>query len=476
MNIKILCKKYTNLSDEDIEEIEKVSETIQTTAELVDADVFIDCLTSEEDKAVVVAQAKPLSGKSNYDKSVIGKFALEEDEPAAIKTLNTGTVSRGLKAITQEKKNVKQHTVPIRNKTGKIIGVLIIEQDPRNMDENESDILLKPIYSKIFEEIPETFEQINKNMGFIIDNIESPIIIFNSKGLAIYANDFAEKLYEKIGYEQDIIGVNFDEISLSNNKFKYFKDGDVGEENLISEIKIKNHYLKVKYNLIIEKEGLKGINMIVFDETEKKEKERELVLKSVVIKEIHHRVKNNLQTIVSLLRLQSRRVDEPYIRKAFNESISRISSISIIHELLAEEGIDEIYIKDILDSLRVNMLKYIENPDLTVNIDLVGSNFYIHSDKSTSIALIANELMQNSIEHGFKGRKQGNILISIEEIDEYMQMKIIDDGLGFNVEDKGKYNLGLNIVEQLVKDKLDGELLIHSDEFGTEVKVKIKKE
>lgn len=474
MNIKKICKQHTNLSKEDILELEKIATTIQTTAELVNADVFLDCLTLDKDRAIVVAEAKPLSGKSNYDKSVVGQFAHKRNEPAALKTLNEGIVTRGLKAITQENKVVKQHTVPVRNNEGHVIAVLIIEQDPTEMENNESDILLKPIYDKAFEEIPDFFEQVSKNMGFIIENIENPVIIFNLNGLAIYANECAQRLYKDIGFEKEIIGLYFDELTICNRKFSDFQDGKIKKEKLVNEIKIKDHYLEVKYKVMKEKAELIGINMIIYDVTEQKEKEKELVLKSVVIKEIHHRVKNNLQTIVSLLRLQSRRVDDPYIRKAFNESISRILSISTIHELLAEEGIDEIYIKDILYRLKTNMLRYIERPDLNVNIDLVGDNFYIASDKSISIALIVNELIQNSIEHGFNNREKGKILISIEKFDKDVKIEITDDGVGFQVEEKEKYNLGLKIVEQLVCDKLDGELKITSNELGTKAIIKLK--
>lgn len=474
MRIRSLCRENTDLSHEDIMELEKLSTTLQTTAELVDADVFLDCLTEDRDRAIVVAEARPLSGKSNYDESVVGKFAYRRNEPAALRTLNTGLVTRGLKAITQENKIVRQHTVPVRNHQGRVIAVLIIEQDPLYMDRMESDILLKPIYDKEFEKLPEVFDHITMNMEFIIENIDNSVIIFDSMGRALYANDYAEKLYEMIGYIGKIIGLDFDSLVLDDKKFSDFKTGKYKEEEFVNEIKIDNHYLEVKYNVMKEKEELIGINMIVFDVTEKKEKEKELILKSVVIKEIHHRVKNNLQTIVSLLRLQSRRVDEPYIRKAFNESISRISSIAIIHELLAEEGIDEIYIKDILNSLKNNMLRFIERPDLSLTIDLVGDNFIIDSDRSTSIALIVNELIQNSIEHAFKDRADGRILIGLKKSEEEIEIKISDDGIGFDVNSKKDYNLGLKIVEQLVRDKLDGELEISSSSMGTETIIKLK--
>lgn len=471
MSVMELCKRYTELNDEDIRVIMEISTTLNATAELVGGDVFIDCLTRDRSKAVVVAEARPFSERSNYKERVVGKFALQENEPAAIRTLNTGTVSRDFKAITQEKKIVVQNTAPIRNKKGKVIGVLIIEKSIEKDVLDNEQILSKPLFDKSFELIPETFKYINKNMDFITQDIDNSIVIFNKEGTAIYANKCAEDLYMRLGYSYDITGRNFKDLALDGSSFNNIISVN---STMTTEVVSEGRFLEVKYSVVIENQIVEGVNMIVVDITDRISREKELMAKSVVIKEIHHRVKNNLQTIMSLLSLQSRRVEDIYLKKAFQESISRISSIAVTHELLASDGIDEVYILDILKKLADNMLNYIEIPNLLVSIDVLGDNFSINSDKSTSIALVVNELIQNSIEHGFKNRNEGNIKIEVVKKDSKVTIIYKDNGSGFLLEDISEKSLGLNIIEQLVEGKLNGDLKIYSDHFGTEVTMEFK--
>lgn len=142
--------------------------------------------------------------------------------------------------------------------------------------------------------------------------------------------------------------------------------------------------------------------MIIRDIIEVKAKEKEPILKSVAIQEIHHRIKNNLQTISSLLRLQFRRMKDRNAKKALEESISRIVSVSITHELLSESGIVDVDIKILIERIADNGKDYLLEPNKNIDIKVLGNTFVVDSQYATSIALIANELIQNSIDDGFK--------------------------------------------------------------------------
>ncbi len=220
------------------------------------------------------------------------------------------------------------------------------------------------------------------------------------------------------------------------------------------------HFLK-------HKDKINGVVMFIKDNTDVKEKEKELILKSVAIKEIHHRVKNNLQTIASLLNLQSRRIDNQVVKKAFNESISRILSIAVTHELLAQKGIDDIDIKMILSKLKDTTAVYGISPEKRIQIEVKGDSVIVNSDKATSIALVVNELLQNSVDHAFQDRDDGNIEILIQKGSLYSSISVIDNGVGFNKESVKSGQLGQKIVEQIVKDKLAGHLTIESNPDGT---------
>lgn len=468
--LREICSIHTNLSDIEIKKLESIASNLPIIADLVKADVFIDCLTRDPNVAIVIAEAKPSIYPSMYKDSVVGELALRKNEPAALRTLEIGMATRDLKAITQENKTVKQNVVPIKNNAEKTIACLIMEQDiTEHVNKN-----------KHMEILAETTEQLTETLLTFIDNentityhINDAIVMFDPKGVATYGNPVADELYKKLGYRDHIIGMNFDNLAFDGSVFhKIIKEQAFN----ISEVNIGTLSLQVKYAVVKQKNVLAGVIMLIKDITEVKEKEKELILKSVAIREIHHRVKNNLQTIASLLRLQSRRIDNELVRKSFNESISRILSIAITHEILAQKGVDNVDIKTILSRIKDNTLDYGIVPNKEIKIELKGDSITLDSDKATSIALVVNELLQNSIEYAFKNKNSGFIEVSIQKGSMYSSISIIDNGGGFDLKAIRQGSLGLKIVNSIVKDKLAGDLHIDSTSNGTKVIFDFKNE
>jgi two-component sensor histidine kinase len=191
--------------------------------------------------------------------------------------------------------------------------------------------------------------------------------------------------------------------------------------------------------------------------------------KTTEIAEIHHRVKNNLQNIISLIGLQANRSQNAEVKAFSQEIISRIFSISLTHELLAHNGVDHTGINDLIRKLINSSMNFIipENLDLTAEVS--GDEILLDSDKATNIALVVNELIQNAIKHAFIGREKGKITVAIERGIVYSNIIVSDDGVGFGgSEHRG---LGLNLVSSLVNNKLKGSLDIASDGSGTRVKL-----
>ena len=188
----------------------------------------------------------------------------------------------------------------------------------------------------------------------------------------------------------------------------------------------------------------------------------------MAIKEIHHRVKNNLQTIASLLRLQSRRIEGTEAKKAFDESISRIISIAVTHEILAQNGVDDVDIKTILERIFSNVMK-ITTEECEIKLSITGDTFLIDSDTATSVALVVNELVQNSIQYAFIDRDSGVIEINIEKGIQYSSIFVKDDGNGFEKGKTREGSLGMSIVKSIVEEKLKGCVNIESNVNGTKV-------
>jgi two-component sensor histidine kinase len=456
--LRTICKQHTTLSDKSIRKLEKIAEGLTVLSKLLKADIFIDCPTGINDTAIVVAEANPETG-SSYTQSVVGQYAYRKNEPAVLRTLETGLPSRDYKALTQENTLVRQNVVPIKNEKEEVIGVLIVEEGSNDTGLNKE---LNFLHDATNELLRSSLEMTKEQK--IIDYINDGIIIFNEKGILIYANSKAKNIYKKIGYKHNILGAKFSNIVLNNISFKEVLEGIIPGS---VDIHIAKMDLNIHYYLIKESKNVKNVVLFIKDLTEIKEKEKELILKSVAIKEIHHRVKNNLQTIASLLRIQARKTEDEAVRQAFNESINRILSIAVTHEILAQNGLDDLKIKEMFSKILKNSIRASIGENLDLKTSISGDDFKINSDKSTSIALIANELIQNSITHGFKGMTSGKIDITVKQGKIKSKVTIADNGVGFKSKDFKNESLGLQIVKSLVKEKLYGTIDIKSTKMGT---------
>lgn len=458
--LRELCYKYTTLCEKDIEIIENIAMTIQFIADSTGCDVFIDCPTTDINEAIVVAEAKPTDQTSLYREKVVGKLALRQNEPAVLRAIDVGRAGRDIKGVTQEQIKVKQSVEPLTNSEKKVIGILIIEKDVTKDLYNNRKI---EILAEANEELTTQIAGRNDNDSYIT-YVNDAILIFNEDGILKFKNHEADLIYKRLCYNEDIMGMSYSNLTLTNKVFK-----DIISKNSIDvyDVEVAGMCLQIKH--IVQNNKDLNLVVIIKDITDMKLKERELILKSVAIKEIHHRVKNNLQTIVSLLRLQYRRVDSKEFHDAMNESINRILSIAVTHEILAKEGIDEVSIKEVINRIKYSMVGFEKEDNVRLDINIIGDDIRLSSNNATSIALVVNEIIQNSIKHAFVGRGEGEISIIIEQGNSYSTITIIDDGIGFDVEKVFSNSLGLIIVRSLVNDKLEGNLNIYSNNEGTKV-------
>jgi two-component system, sensor histidine kinase PdtaS len=175
------------------------------------------------------------------------------------------------------------------------------------------------------------------------------------------------------------------------------------------------------------------------------------VMRGVLAQEIHHRVKNNLQTVASLLRLQARS-DDVDPRKALEDSVNRVLSIAAVHEVLTQRRDEEVDLEELFDRLR-SMLVQGLGAEKTVNADLEPIS--LAGDRATALALVFSELLQNALEHGGT-----SVRVELAQRDGQIVLAIADDGAGITGEDTGT---GLSIVRALVRDELRGTLELSSN-------------
>ena len=196
---------------------------------------------------------------------------------------------------------------------------------------------------------------------------------------------------------------------------------------------------------------------------EKKNEENELLLK-----ELHHRVKNNLQVIYSLINLQKRRLETPALNNTLSMVQNRIKTMSLVHQNLQENNsLKDVnlaaYIKTISEYLKSLYLNDEKEITIKLNID---NNIAFTMDKSITIGLLINEIMSNSLKYAFKGRSSGEISITIQVIQDGFQMKVSDNGNGFVADESKTKSLGMYLIKNLVR-QMQGKYEVDSIEGTT---------
>lgn len=185
------------------------------------------------------------------------------------------------------------------------------------------------------------------------------------------------------------------------------------------------------------------------------------------LKEIHHRVKNNLQNVASILRLQIRRLDRTTAEQAMNDSIARIMSIALVHDTLCKGEIGMVDLRDLIDSVSGVSLK--SHTDPLIELFISGPTVVLPSREATSLALVLNELVQNAARHAYRGQSRGKLYIEIDRQAKNLSVTVRDEGSGlpdgFDPDRDG--NLGLTIVRTLVKDDLHGRFQLSRDKETT---------
>jgi len=195
----------------------------------------------------------------------------------------------------------------------------------------------------------------------------------------------------------------------------------------------------------------------------------------VALREMHHRVKNNLQLVASILNLQARKAENEETKLIFRENVSRVLSIASIHDMLVYSSGDmsEINSKALMEKLRHNLIVLIP-PEKQITLDMSADEISLASDTATSVALVITELVTNAFFHAFSGRSEGCVTVSLNSGNLFHTVTVQDNGSGFDVQNRRKDSLGLSIVNATVQDKLRGRVRINSDEHGTTVSFDFK--
>jgi two-component sensor histidine kinase len=202
-----------------------------------------------------------------------------------------------------------------------------------------------------------------------------------------------------------------------------------------------------------------------------------LVMNSMLVREMHHRIKNNLQMVAMLLRLQLRDGQEVSARDVLHQTINRIMSIAAVHEALSQEGFRLIEVKALIQQAAHMATQNMLRPEQHIRVTIEGDEVRLPAQPATTLAITANELIQNALEHGFGDAASGSVRVRLGDEDARIVLSVSDDGAGLPEDFQPDSSLGLQIVNTLVTEDLRGEFSLRSnDGRGTVATVTIPKQ
>ncbi|GAA2106091.1 PAS domain-containing sensor histidine kinase [Microlunatus panaciterrae] len=296
-------------------------------------------------------------------------------------------------------------------------------------------------------------------------------IRIDADGDVEYASPNALSAYRRLGLTADLQGEHLPTLTA---ELVPAPDGPVDDslQSILSgrtarrtEAVSGDAHLLIRTVPLIRRGKRTGAIVLCRDVTDLRNRERELVTKDATIREIHHRVKNNLQTVAALLRMQARRIESPEAKTALQDAMSRVASIAIVHETLSQTFDEVVEFDRVADQL-LRMVGDVSAASGAVSACRVGSFGLVSADLATSLSMIVTELCQNAVEHGL-ANSSGELRVLPAVADGRLRVEVVDNGKGLpdDFSWPSTRSLGLSIVSTLVAE-LEGTIELGPNPAG----------
>jgi len=286
------------------------------------------------------------------------------------------------------------------------------------------------------------------------------------RGSVEFASPNALSAFRRLGLVGDLVGAHVGKLATDlvdrrptdRGPLGFFDSADSAETDLENT----SASLMARVIPLRSAEGRAGSVVLLRDVTELRLRERELISKEATIREIHHRVKNNLQTVAALLRLQARRTTVDEAKGALEDAERRVASIALVHETLSHGFGDAVDFDEIADGLLRSIIDLGSVGPSRIRATRVGSFGPLPGEVATPLALVVTELVQNAADHAF-GEGGGTVSVAVNRIRDRLKLRISDDGRGLPADfDAARNGLGLSIVTTLVESELGGTIAFAS--------------
>ena len=501
-----LAARHTTLDRAELEHLQRLLVSWGVLADLSFSDLLLLAAaeTAGPDRLVVLGQARPTTGATLVRLDLVGSVEPAEHWPWAVEALETGRVVTGEAAVplpapvrqlatelvavpdTGEVPALPETThlecVPVRLDGEPIavmvrVGALEGRRRTGRLERVYRDLYQRLVAMMVSGDYPFAGEEFTTEDA---PRVGDGLLVADAEGRFTYASPNAMSALHRMGVNAAVEGSTLEELGVESAALE--RALDTGAP-VIEEVERRPDVIVLFHCTPLLDDGdVTGVMVLLRDVTDLRRLDRLLLSKDAAIREVHHRVKNNLQTISSLLRLQARRLDPGKGREALREAERRVRSIALVHEILSREPGEEVPFDEIVGSL-VRMAEDSVVSGRRVAIGVAGDLGEVPADVATPLAVVLAELLQNAVEHAFgegAGEDQagddgaGHVSVVLANDGYGLTIEVRDDGMGlppgFDIEQTT--SLGLSIVRDLVTSQLAGQITMQND-HGTVVAIDV---
>jgi len=445
----------------------------QLLADLSFADLILFILGADG-TFVAVAQIRPTTGPTAYQDDVVGLVAGGADRPQLVVAMQERRICREGDPVWLEGVPIREEAIPV------VLGdalVAVVARDT-NLAAARTPSRLEIAYLRSATDLAQMLAEgrwPDPAGGYdgTGPRVGDGLVRLDEDGTVSYASPNALSAYRRLGFLGDLVGLQLADVTAELvAPTPAPRDEPVGllaggRVSRVGEIEARDAIVQLRSIPLLPGGHRIGALVLVHDVTEVRRRERQLMGKDATIREIHHRVKNNLQTVAALLRLQARRMDAVEARQALEESVRRVSSIAVVHETLSGTLEEAVQFDEIAD--RVAMMVVDVLAPEQVSVRRRGSFGTLPAEVATPLAMVLTELLQNAVEHGYDGvDRPGVVEIVVERTEQHVRASVVDDGRGLppGFDAAASDRLGLQIVRTLVGSELGGQLDVVPREGG----------
>lgn len=464
-----LISENSNLKANEVEHLSELVAEWRLLADLSFADLLLWLPIRRDEKSwpeghLAIAQIRPTTAATVFTEDLVGTSINWGQRPLVDQALSDGEIVRDAKPEQVGQIVIKEETIPVIL-NGKILAVISRHRNADLMRQpSKLELNYREIAHKIYKMVAEGNFPIRNSLysSESSPRVGDGLIRLDVNGTIFFASPNARSALSRVGFQKELEGENLGVVFSNLNK------GDTqptdeswqtmlnGKSLRRTEYESQSAVLDILVIPLTEGSDRIGAIVLIHNITELRNRDRALLTKDATIKEIHHRVKNNLQTVSALLRLQSRRVTDPIASSALDEAVRRVASIALVHETLSNQSSEFVEFDLVLDQIIKNALDL--NPR-SIGYKKIGEFGSFDSKTATALSLVITELIHNALEHGLS-ETGDQLTVEISKNGNQYLVSVCDNGSGlpeeFNIEKSA--NLGLQIANTLTKNELNGSI------------------